>query len=55
MTFKRNNRVYKIEIERVDRWMCKVTVYKIFKNGKFAFVGKAFSNDIEYAANEIIK
>lgn len=55
MTLKRNNKVYEIEIDRVDRWMCKVTVYEIFENGKFAFVGKAFSNDVEYVVNEIIK
>jgi len=55
MAVVKNNRTYKVEVERVDRWTCKVTVYEIFKNGKFAFIGKAFSNDVEYAINEIIK
>lgn len=55
MTLKRNNKTYEVETEWVDRWTCKVTVYEIFENGKFTFVGKAFSNDVEYAVNKIIK
>ena len=55
MTIVKNNRNYEVEVVRVDRWNYKVTVYEIFENGKFVFVGKAFSNDVEYAVNEIIK
>ena len=55
MTVTKNNKTYKIEAERIDCWNSKITVYEIFENGKFAFIGKAISNDVEYAVNKIIK
>lgn len=54
MTITRNNKTYTVEIERVDCWNNKVTVYEMFEDGTFSFVGKAISNDVEYAINEII-
>ena len=54
MMITKNNKTYQIEVERIDCWKSKITVYEIFENGDFAFIGKAISNDVEYAVNEIL-
>ena len=54
-TITKNNKTYQIEVEIVNRFTYKVTIYEIFKNGKVEFIGKAFSNDIDMAIEEIIK
>lgn len=50
----RNNRQFISEIDRIDRWNCKIDVYEILPDDDFVFCGKAISNDPEHAAETII-
>lgn len=51
----RNNRKFQIEAILIGTWDYKVDVYELFDNGKFAFCGKAISNNIDTAVNTILK
>lgn len=55
MIITRNNRKFDINVERVDRWNCKITVCEIIENGKYHFIGKVISNNVDYAIAEIIE
>lgn len=54
-TITKNNRTFEVEIEHLDCWNSKVTVFELFKDGSFKFCGKAVSNNIDYAVDELIK
>lgn len=51
----KNNRTFQIEATPIDCWSYRISIFEIFANGSFAFVGKAISNDIDCALNELIK
>lgn len=51
----KNNRTFEIEATPVDCRNYKISVFEIFSDGRFNFIGKAVSNDIGYAAIEVIK
>ena len=51
----KNSRTFQIEATPIDCWNYKISIFEIFADGSFAFAGKAISNDIDYALNELIK
>lgn len=54
-TITKNNRTFQIEAEIINCFNYKVNVYELFEDGKFAFCGKCFSNDIVKAFESIVK
>jgi len=50
MTITINNRTFEVNTTPIDCWNYKITVYE----GN-SFIGKAITNDIEYALKEMIK
>lgn len=51
----KNSRTFQIEATPIDRWNYEVSIFEIFADGSFTFAGKAISNNIDYAFNELIK
>lgn len=52
---EKNGRTFQVEATAMGSWEYKVDVYELFENGKFAFCGKAISNDVMVAFESIIK
>ena len=53
-TINKDNRKFQVEAEIINCFNYKVTVYELFEDKSFGFVGKCFSNDLTAAINSII-
>ena len=49
MTMTINNRKFDVTVKATTTWTSTISVYEIFEDGHFEFMGKAITNDIEKA------
>lgn len=50
-----NGRKFDVTITERTTWMYTISVYEIFSDGSFAFIGRAITNGIEKAIIEMVK